>query len=308
VLEDALRTVTIMYRLLYLVLVLVDVSSSSLDCSLSTAESDLGAQDAQCSCQDWYGDQEIFRWSDLENLTQTLDVQVRNIILTKCSQLRLVLAPPHPVPLPHIMVKDMNKLVISLSMDMPHLNMSINNVLHVQYMPIDIVIQKSPQNIVMYIALGLSAVLVVVLTIFLSILLWTRICTKNISDSKKVSRAESWRYEASMYVNPPSRHQPVFVPPPPFPDFTLPSTSSRPEAPDSVSSSPLLRPKYNSLAEVDLVRTSLPPIQQERQRQNTPPAYREPVDCIQGRAHTHRNSDGGNSTKSGMLTLPNKYR
>ena len=30
---------------------------------------------------------------------------------------------------------------------------------------------------------------------------------KDNSESKKVSRAESWRYEASMYVNPPNRPQ-----------------------------------------------------------------------------------------------------
>ena len=41
----------------------------------------------------------------------------------------------------------------------------------------------------------------------------------------------------------------------------------------------MLRTKTNYMAEVDLVRTSLP-VQQERQRMDTPPAYREPVDSL----------------------------
>lgn len=125
-------------------------------------------------------------------------------------------------------------------------------------------------------------------------------------ESKKVSRAESWRYEASMYVNPPNRPQPVFVPPPPFLDFIQPSTSSRQRTPDSVSSSPLLRPKYNSLREVDLVRTSLP-IQQERQRQNTPPAYREPVDSIVPKQMHQRYSDTDESDDNSAQTLPQPH-
>ena len=124
----------------------------------------------------------------------------------------------------------------------------------------------------------------------------TRLNSKENGDAKKVSRAQSWRYEASLYVNPPSQlhHQrPVLVHPPPFPDFILPSTSSRysfsslhsqsydgrDESPDSVTSSPMLRTKNNCMAEVDLVRTSLP-AQRERQRMDTPPAYREPVDSL----------------------------
>ena len=50
-------------------------------------------------------------------------------------------------------------------------------------------------------------------------------------------------------------------------------------SPNSATSSPMLRTKNNYMAEVDLVRTSLP-VQQERQRMDTPPAYREPVDSL----------------------------
>ena len=71
-----------------------------------------------------------------------------------------------------------------------------------------------------------------------------RLSSKDNGDAKKVSRAQSWRYEASLYVNPPSQRnhqqnlyvnppsqhqhqQPLLVHPPPFPDFILPSKSPR---------------------------------------------------------------------------------
>eukprot|EP00090_Calanus_glacialis_P008927 TRINITY_DN17243_c0_g1_i1.p1 TRINITY_DN17243_c0_g1~~TRINITY_DN17243_c0_g1_i1.p1 ORF type:complete len:299 (-),score=87.12 TRINITY_DN17243_c0_g1_i1:114-1010(-) len=296
-----------MYLVLCLVIVVVDVCLSSLDCAILTDRRMLDTLDVNCSCQDWYGDQEIFKWSDLDDVAQTKDVQLKNIIFTKCSLLRLDLHPPHPVPLPHIMISDMNQVVISLSKDMLHPNMTINKVINVQYIPMDPMVKENTQNIVMYVALSVSVVLVLVLTVFLSVLLWSRMSNKDNSESKKVSRAESWRYEASMYVNPPNRPQPVFVPPPPFPDFIQPSTSSRQRTPDSVSSSPLLRPKYNSLREVDLVRTSLP-IQQERQRQNTPPAYREPVDSIVPKQMHQRYSDTDESDDNSAQTLPQPHR
>ena len=57
-----------------------------------------------------------------------------------------------------------------------------------------------------------------------------RLSSKDNGDAKKVSRAQSWRYEASLYVNPPSQrnHQyPALVHPQPVPDFILPSASYR---------------------------------------------------------------------------------
>ena len=107
-------------------------------------------------------------------MAQTKDVQLKNIIFTKCSLLRLALHPPHPVPLPHIMISDMNQVVISLSKDMPHPNMTINKVINVQYIPMDPMVKENTHKIVMYVALSVSVVLVLVLTVFLSVLLWSR--------------------------------------------------------------------------------------------------------------------------------------
>ena len=107
-------------------------------------------------------------------MAQTKDVQLKNIIFTKCSLLRLDLHPPHPVPLPHIMISDMNQVVISLSKDMLHPNMTINKVINVQYIPMDPMVKENTHKIVMYVALSVSVVLVLVLTVFLSVLLWSR--------------------------------------------------------------------------------------------------------------------------------------
>jgi len=306
VLRDNLVTIGAMMEvvLVYCLLVFLDMSMASLDCSVVE-------KSVNCSCENWYSSHEIFKISDLENITHHVDSQIENLSLTKCSKLRLELFPPYPALVRNILIKDMNHVVISLSKDMPHLNISIHNVLHIQYMPMEekIETQQSSQSVVTYVAISLSVLLILALGIFLSILLWTWLSSKDNGDAKKVSRAQSWRYEASLYVNPPSQlhhQQPVLVQPPPFPDFILPSTSSRNEPPDSVTSSPMLRTKNNCMAEVDLVRTSLP-VQRDRQRMDTPPAYREPVDSLAIYPDTFRTSDGEYSANE-MLTLAHKYR
>ena len=115
----------------------------------------------------------MFQISDLENITHHVDSQIENLSLTKCSKLRLELFPPYPALIRKILVKDMNHVVISLSKDMPHLNISIHNVLHIQYMPMEEKMQQNSQSLVTYVAISLGALLVLVLSIFLSILLWT---------------------------------------------------------------------------------------------------------------------------------------
>jgi len=306
VLRDNLVTIGAMMEvvLVYCLLLFLDMSMALLDCSVVE-------KSVNCSCENWYSSHEIFKISDLENITHHVDSQIENLSLTKCSKLRLELFPPYPALVRNILIKDMNHVVISLSKDMPHLNISIHNVLHIQYMPMEekIETQQSSQSVVTYVAISLSVLLILALSIFLSILLWTWLSSKDNGDAKKVSRAQSWRYEASLYVNPPSQlhhQQPVLVQPPPFPDFILPSTSSRNEPPDSVTSSPMLRTKNNCMAEVDLVRTSLP-VQRDRQRMDTPPAYREPVDSLAIYQDTFRTSDGEYSANE-MLTLAHKYR
>jgi len=289
---------------MYFLLMLLSMSMAALDCILVNSN-------VNCSCEDWYSSDDIFRISDLNNITHNGETEVDKIIFSKCSKLKLELYPTLLSWQPQILVKDMNHLVISLSEDMPHLNISINNVLHIKYKPMGrkMVIQENSQSIVMYVAISLSVLLVLVLTIFLAALLWTWMNSKDNGDNKKVSRAQSWRYEASLYVNPPpqrQQQQPVLVPPPPFPDFILPSTSSRRETLDSATSSPVMRAKNNYMAEVDLVRTSLP-VQHQRQRMDTPPAYREPVDSLALNQENFRTSDGEYSANE-MLTLAYKYR
>jgi len=275
-----------MYLGLCLIIVLVDVCMSVLDCSIQTDRRRIVTPDVECSCQDVNLD--IFMWSDIVDLQQNQKTSLNKILLTKCSKLQLVLQPPHPSPLPQLMMKNMDEVVISLSKDMPHPNITITNVTHIQYRPMETE-EENMQNMLLYAALAVGVVLVLVLSVFLIVLLWTRMDKQHSSDTKKVSRAQSWRYESSLYVNPTNRpeagiiNQPVYIPPPPPPDFIQSSSSSRPEAPNSTSSSPLLRPKFNSMREVDIVRSSLP-THQDRQRQNnyhgTPPAYRDPVDSI----------------------------
>eukprot|EP00092_Neocalanus_flemingeri_P007441 GFUD01008037.1.p1 GENE.GFUD01008037.1~~GFUD01008037.1.p1 ORF type:complete len:316 (+),score=109.36 GFUD01008037.1:294-1241(+) len=265
-----------MYLVMCLMMVVVETSLSSLDCVIQAERRTIVRHDVECCCQDWYDDSQKFMWSDLDEIQQT-DLQFHSILLTKCSKLHIDLHPPHPSPLPHLMMNNMEEVVIFIPKDMPHINLTITNVASVQYRPMGE--EENMQDMLLYAALAVGVVLVLVLTVFLIVVLWTRLSSKDNSDAKKVSRAESWRYEASLYVNPSNRPQPVYVPPPPFPDCIQSSTSSRHRAPNSLSSSPLLRLKYNSMRQMDILRT-----QQKRQRQNTyhgtPPAYREPVDSI----------------------------
>ena len=54
--------------------------------------------------------------------------------------------------------------------------------------------------------LGLGSMVVLLLLLLLLLLLWVRQLRARLEDGdgqKKVSRAESWRYESSIYVNPP---------------------------------------------------------------------------------------------------------
>ena len=117
----------------------------------------------------------LFQISDLKNITRHGDSQVENISFAKCSKLRLELFPPYLGLIQYILVRDMNHLVISLSKDMPHLNISIHNVLHIQYIPMEekIETQQNSQSIVTYVVISLSVLFVLVLIIFFSILLWT---------------------------------------------------------------------------------------------------------------------------------------
>ena len=109
------------------------------------------------------------------------------------------------------------------------------------------------------------------------------------SDGKKVSRAESWRYESSVYVKQQAN--------PRFHNHVRTASDIGAGASTPLSSTPLLRNK--NMLEVDVVKTSLQTDHgRHRQRHNTyhgtapapptptpsivetPSHYRQPLDCI----------------------------
>lgn len=262
----------------------VGKSRSHLSCNLHHPSNDV-----RCICAgvDHVNQMDqIFRWSNLADLKHQEDAPFKKVVFTRCTHLQLDLQPPHPSPMPHLVIKNIQQVVVALSQDMPHPSMSFKNVSIVRYTPHERTRQKKSTNLLMYVSLGVIVVLVLILSLFLFMLLWSRVINKEMGDTKKVSRAESWRYEASMYINPPNRQQPVFIPPPPFPDFLQNSSSLR--TPDSSNSTPLMRPKNSHMREVDLVRASLPVNSLQQQGANTPPAYREPRDSLAGRVHEYR--------------------
>merc|ERR1712130_801422 len=111
--------------------------------------------------------------------------------------------------------------------------------------------------IIASVVISVLFILTLILTYYLISLRWKE---KNEDDSKKVSRAKSWRYESSMYINPPNNRQKIlYVPPPPIPPglSSTYSTNSRTRT-NSTHSSPT-QPRPPLLQEVDLVRTSMPP-------------------------------------------------
>jgi len=74
--------------LVYCFLVFLNMSMASLDCSVVN-------KSVNCSCENGYRSHEIFKISDLENITKFLDSQIENISFSKCSKLRVELFPPY---------------------------------------------------------------------------------------------------------------------------------------------------------------------------------------------------------------------
>jgi len=118
-------------------------------------------------------------------------------------------------------------------------------------------------------------------------------------DVKKVSRAESWRYEGSVYIKPSDRKHVLsssshvsnvpsgngFVHPPPVPDFVRreDEEESHPRVRSNSVSTPLIR--KNKILEVDVIRSSLQP-RGTRQRHITyhgvSPPIPPPNQCVSG--------------------------
>ena len=160
---------TIMYLGMCLIMVLVRDCMSALYCDIHSGREKMVPEDVECSCKD--GDQEIFIWSLLDDLKQ--QTTLNKILLTKCSKLHIVLQPPHPNPIPQLIINNMDEVLISLSKDMPHPNITMTNVKNVQYSPMEKE-EDNVQNMLVYVALAVGVVLVIVLSVFLVVLLWTR--------------------------------------------------------------------------------------------------------------------------------------
>jgi len=239
-------------------MMLVDISHTSMECVIEGGERD--TEIVGCYCRNRHSEQTMFRWSDIEDFPST-----HPIVLTGCAKLHLYLTPPHPVPLPDLVIKNMKEVVIILSKDMPHPNLTITNIPTVKFLPGGK--EGDTQNMLTYLVITLGVVIIIILVVFTVAILKTRLY-KPSCDMKKVSRAQSWRYESSLYVNPSNRTQAPYVPPPPFLGYV--QNSSR----------------QDSVKEVDIVRSTMDTYK-ENTYPGTPPAYREPVDCIGGRGgHT----------------------
>merc|ERR1712013_101367 len=231
--------------------------SYSLDCHTHQAEV------VTCDCQE---KETVFQWSSIEPFNEDpLHILPTLIKFESCTKLVLDLVPPHPEPLPVIVADNMEEVVMSVSM--VTINITLANVTHLVLLG-----QQDVQSdlIYFYLSIGLGTLCGVFLIMFIIASIITRAKLRKNSEHKKVSRAESWRYEPSLYINHPVAQKPVYVapplPPPSSPSDSGPPTWSRP--PNSLSSSPLLRAKNNSslagVRGVDIIRTSLPS-QQERQ-------------------------------------------
>jgi len=252
-----------------IILTVFTAPSTCLDCNIPTDNNGLKVLPhfITCMCS---GIDTVFQWSSLESIQSDLLPFFPKIIFDNCSNLVLDLFLPHPEPLPMLVVNNMDELMINVSKDMASLNISLSNITSVQYFGQD---GEEADQLYLYLSLSLGTLCVVLIIVLATAGVVVRLRLKNDPENKKVSRAESWRYESSIYVKPPISQKPVYVSPPlPPPSLTDAGPPSWSRPPNSLTSSPLLRTKYIStlpgLRGGDIVRTSLP-TQMERQRKNT---------------------------------------
>jgi len=236
-----------------------------------------------CSCA---GAASTFKWSCL--LPEAL-TSLSSVLLTNCSTLQLDLraSPSTPSSLPSIKVQDNVEEVHLLlpSLPLSHLSLTIDGSPRVE---VTVAKQEEINEDLKPLVLGLGALSLLLLALVLLLLLCLHKHRREVNgDTKKVSRAESWRYESSIYVQAPggARPKPVYVAPPlPPPGLATPPTphatwSRDNTAPESGSSSPLLRAgaggqysAYSGVRGVDVVRTSLTARQEPTP---TPPGPRQ---------------------------------
>merc|ERR1711892_375041 len=180
--------------------------ADSLDCHITTEQRELVPHFITCFCDEI---EEVFEWPSLESIDQDLLPFFPTITFNNCTNLFLDLVPPHPEPLPELVVNNMEEVVMSVSM--ATMNITLSNVTSVLYLGQQ---GPDPDQIYFYLSIGLATlcgVLVIVLIIAMAIV---RLRHRRDPEHKKVSRAESWRYEPSMYVNHSPGPKPVYVAPP----------------------------------------------------------------------------------------------
>jgi len=236
-----------------------------------------------CSCA---GAASTFKWSCL--LPEAL-TSLSSVLLTNCSTLQLDLraSPSTPSSLPSIKVQaNVEEVHLLLpSLPLSHLSLTIDGSPRVE---VTVAKQEEINEDLKPLVLGLGALSLLLLALVLLLLLCLHKHRREVNgDTKKVSRAESWRYESSIYVQAPggARPKPVYVAPPlPPPGLATPPTphatwSRDNTAPESGSSSPLLRAgaggqysAYSGVRGVDVVRTSLTARQEPTP---TPPGPRQ---------------------------------
>ena len=248
------------------------------------------------------------------------NLSVTGLYLSRCHQLYLDLSPPLPAPPPQVTIINTEYLSINISSTSPHLNITSINVTHLNYTPHLTDLEQLDDDddnsdiLIIIIATVSASVCITLIVVGLAIFFYYKRyfetpCTStsmmNVrylgslydSEGKKVSRAESWRYEGSMYIKPQ-----------PNPRFYNNVESSGGQS--SVSSTPLMmrntRDKSRLMESVDVVRTSLQSDSQHsrhHQRHNsyhgspppvsssssspshpttveTPSHYKQPLDCI----------------------------
>jgi len=226
-----------------------------------------------CSCS---GAAATFKWSSLE--PEAL-LSLSSVLLTNCSILQLDLRPRPSIlssPMPSLNVEGTVGQVQLLLTSLPLSAFSLN----IDRVPrVEVTVagnEEATKEDIDPLVLGLGALSIVLLGLVLLLLVCLhRHRREGDGEHKKVSRAESWRYESSIYVQTPggARPKPVYVAPPlPPPGLATPPTPhatwSRDTAPESGSSSPLLRGggggagggqynAYSGVRGVDVVRTSL---------------------------------------------------
>lgn len=223
--------------------------SLALDCRLDTTNSAW----VTCTCRSRRPTAR-FTWETVA------DLALERVELAGCSQLEVELLTAPPSAPPHLLITGVDRLLLRLPASAPHLNLTLADVTRAEFRPLPAEAAATGSPALWAVAGSCGAVALLLLAV-LAVLLYTRLGPRTGQESKKVSRAESWRYEPSHYI------QPVLARPPAPAPAPVPDCVPRPP---SLQSTPQLQ---RGTAGRGRTRHSTAP-------SASPPAYREPVDCL----------------------------